>query len=334
MFIRHRFGWILVGASLLLHLTAVVCFNRLPDRLAAFTAFPLWFWGGIGLGMTLLAYCLLRTRLSLVMALVWALTILVASDEVRVIGNLAAESPTQGTPAPHQGSPVIRVASLNCSLFACGNPAHDLALWQPDLVLLQEVFPYHVQQIAQVLYQGKGDYRYHQTNAILTRWRLGDGFVMPQLRNQQCAVLLPNGKSFQTVNIHLSSAATDLRLWQANAWRDHRANRSKRRDELAAVLQVLDATTPPPDHPVILGGDFNSGAADPVLSMLADHFRDAFLVAGTGWGNTFQRRVPILRIDRILATNQFAPVRARAHTTLHSDHRMVIADFVADALLR
>ena len=332
MFIRHRFGWALVGGSLLLHLVTLVCFTRLPDRLAAFTAFPLWFWGGIGLGMASVAFCLLRTRLSLVMAAVWALTILARSDEARVIGNLANEPPRPGPAAAHRGSPVLRVVSLNCSLSELGLPAADLAAWQPDVVLLQEVFPHQARQIATTLYQGKGEYRYHNTNATLTRWRLGEGHVIPHLRNQQTTVLLPNGRSFQVINLHLSSAATDLRLWQRKAWREHRANRTNRRTELAMILQVLDETAP--GSPVILGGDFNAGAADPVLHLLGRDFRDAFPAAGTGWGNTFQRRVPILRIDHIHANSDFTPVRARAHTTVHSDHRMVIADFVADGLLR
>jgi endonuclease/exonuclease/phosphatase (EEP) superfamily protein YafD len=332
MFIRHRFGWALVGGSLLLHLVTVVCFTRLPDRFAAFTAFPLWFWGGIGLGMASVAFCLLRARLSLVMAAVWAVTILAGSDEARVIGNLANDPPRTGPAAAHHGSPVLRVVSLNCSLCAQGMPTADLAAWAPDVVLLQEVFPHQARQIATALYQGAGEFRCHTTNATLTRWRLGEGYVIPGLRNQQTTVLLPDGRSFQTINLHLSSAATDLRFWQRAAWREHRANRSTRRTELAMILQVLDETAA--DSPVILGGDFNSGAADPVLRLLGREFRDSFPAAGTGWGDTFQRRVPILRIDQIHATPHFKPVRARAHTTRHSDHRMVIADFVADELLR
>jgi endonuclease/exonuclease/phosphatase family metal-dependent hydrolase len=57
-------------------------------------------------------------------------------------------------------------------------------------------------------------------------------------------------------------------------------------------------------------------------------FNDSFSTAGRGWGNTFQRRVPVLRLDSIYATRQFTPVRCRAVTTRKSDHRMVISDLI------
>ena len=82
-----------------------------------------------------------------------------------------------------------------------------------------------------------------------------------------------------------------------------------------------------PNTPTLFGGDFNSPASDVVHRQLARDFVDAFATAGTGWGDTFQRRFPILRIDHIYATRHFTPVRCRAVTTRHSDHRMVVADF-------
>ena len=57
-------------------------------------------------------------------------------------------------------------------------------------------------------------------------------------------------------------------------------------------------------------------------------FNDSFSTAGRGWGNTFQRRVPVLRLDAIYSTRQFTPVRCRAVTTRKSDHRMVISDLI------
>ena len=47
-----------------------------------------------------------------------------------------------------------------------------------------------------------------------------------------------------------------------------------------------------------------------------------------GWGNTFHRRFPIVRIDHLYATRHLIPIRCRAVTTRNSDHRMVVADFL------
>jgi endonuclease/exonuclease/phosphatase (EEP) superfamily protein YafD len=57
-------------------------------------------------------------------------------------------------------------------------------------------------------------------------------------------------------------------------------------------------------------------------------FVDAFAACGTGWGNTYQRRFPILRIDHLYATRHLTPVRCRTITTRFSDHRMVVADYL------
>ncbi|MBN8459225.1 MAG: endonuclease/exonuclease/phosphatase family protein [Verrucomicrobia bacterium] len=332
---RRKLSLLLVGASLALHLATVFCFSRQPGWFAAFTAFPLWFWGGIGLAMSATAFCLLHARLSMVLSAIWAITILVGSDEAVAIGNLGKDAPLPGPAIPHHGRPVLRVATLNCSRFNYGNPALDLARWQPDIVLLQEAYPHQVRQIADVLYQRRGDYRSHNTNGIVTRWRIGDkGYVFSGLRDHHVPVILPSGASIEVVNVHLSSAATDLRLWQPSAWRIHRENRATRRAELGSVVRFLDATFNLPETPIILGGDFNSGASDPVHNLLVRDFTDAFAAAGTGWGDTYQRRVPILRIDHIYANRHFTPIRCRAVTTTSSDHRIVIADFLTEALAR
>jgi endonuclease/exonuclease/phosphatase (EEP) superfamily protein YafD len=103
-------------------------------------------------------------------------------------------------------------------------------------------------------------------------------------------------------------------------------NRTIRATELWHTIQVLEDTAP--GRSAIIGGDFNAPPSDPVYSLLKGNFEDAFIQAGTGWGNTYQRRIPILRIDQIHATRQLRPIRCAAVTTKRSDHRMVVADFL------
>lgn len=326
--LRHRFGWAMVGISLLLHIFTVFCFARQPDRFAAFTVLPIWIWGGFGLLLSTVAFYFLRAPLSLILTAVWAVTLLVGTDEARVLANLGKSAPQPGPAAPHDGRPVMRVITLNCAIFSFGDPAKDLAAWQPDIVLLQDVFPHQVRQIADVLYGGRGDYRAHNTNGIVTRWKIQREVRNPSERDQQVTVTLPDGSSVEVVNVHLATAATDLRLWKQSTWRHHRVNRALRRKELALTQQVLEQTTRFPNTPTLFGGDFNSPASDTVHRQLDRDFVDAFAAAGTGWGDTFQRRLPILRIDHLYATRHFTPIRCRAITTRHSDHRMVVADFL------
>jgi endonuclease/exonuclease/phosphatase (EEP) superfamily protein YafD len=241
-------------------------------------------------------------------------------------------APLPGPAASHHGRATLRVITLNCGLFAFGDPTADLAAWQPDIILIQEARPHQVRRIADSLFSGQGDYRCHQTNGLVTRWHIDREIRNTTNRDQQATVLLPNGNKLEVVNIHLASAATDLRLWQRAAWRDPRNNRVLHRQELATILQVLDQTIDLPTTPTLLGGDFNSPASAPLHRLLTRDFTDAFTAAGTGWGNTFQRRAPILRIDHIYANRHLTPIRCRAVTTRYSDHRMVIADFLTDAL--
>jgi endonuclease/exonuclease/phosphatase (EEP) superfamily protein YafD len=326
--ISRRFGWILVGTSLLLHVFTVYCFARQPDRFAAFTVMPIWLWGGVGLLLATLAYYFLRASLSLVMTAVWTVTLLVGADEARVLANFGKQAPLPGLAEAYENKAVIRVVTLNSAFFMYGNPAQDLAAWQPDIVLLQDILPHQVRQIADVLYGGHGDYRALQTNGLVTRWKITQEIRNPNQRDEQVTILLPSGAKIEVVNVHLATAATDLRLWQRSAWVSHRNNRVIRQRELALTQQVLEQTTKFPNTPTIFGGDFNSPATDIVHRQLARDFVDAFAAAGTGWGDTYQRRFPILRIDHIYATRHFTPVRCRVVTTRNSDHRMVVADFV------
>ncbi len=324
----RRLGWTLVGASLLLHILTVYCFARQPDRFAAFTVMPIWLWGGFGLLLSSAAFYFLRASLSLVMTMVWAITLLVGADEARVLSNFGKSPPAAGPAEPFEGQPVVRAITLNCAFFRDGNPARDVAAWHPDIVLLQDILPHQVREIADVLYDGRGDYRAHQTNGVVTRWKIQREIRNPLQRDQQVSIELPTGVEFEAVNVHLATAATDLRLWRKSAWVNHRNNRIIRQKELTLTQQVLDQTTGFPNIPTLFGGDFNAPASDIVHRQLALDFVDAFATAGTGWGNTYHRRFPILRIDHLYATRHFTPVRCRPVTTRASDHRMVVADFL------
>lgn len=327
--LRRRLGWGLVALSLLLHVFTVYAFSRQPDRLAAYTVLPIWAWGGLGLVWSCAAFYFCRAPLSLVMTAVWAVTLLVGADEARVLANLGKSAPEPGYPEPVNGTPVIRAITMNCSIFAHGSPAEDIAAWHPDIVLLQDAFPHQVKSIADALYGGHGDYRTRGTNGIVTRWKIEREIRNPTAeRNQQVTVLTPDGTRIEIVNVHLQSAATNLRFWDRAAWREHRVNRALRLSELATTTKVLEDTTNFPHTPTLFGGDFNAPANDIAQRQLGRDFDDAFAAAGTGWGDTYHRRFPILRIDALHATRHLQPVRALTVTSRHSDHRMVIADFV------
>lgn len=328
---RRILGWMMVGASLALGVFAVVCFIRQPWRFAAFTVLPVWVWGGCGVGLASVGGYFLRGWWSWWVCGMWVVAVWVTADETRPLLRRGKPVPEPGPAAVYQNQRVLRVVTLNCALLTSGNPAADLAAWQPDIVLLQEVHPHQARQLARAVHGGAGDSRSHMSNAILSRWKIERETNTRGLRDQQVTIRLPDGTALEVVNVHLTTAATDLRLWQRSTWRQHRSNRAARIQEMAAVRGRLERSTAFPDHPVLLGGDFNAPASDITHRLLRAQFVDAYAAAGVGWGDTFHRRFPILRIDMIYATRHFTPVRARTVVTRHSDHRMVVADFTAAA---
>lgn len=328
---RRRAGWSLVAASLGLHAFTVVCHTRQPDLFAAFLVVPLWAWGLLGLALASAAFVFLRANLSLVLSTLWLLTIMLGADEARVLAHLGKPRPVRESPAADPGRIPLRVATLNCAGFRYGNPGPDLAAWKPDIVLVQETDPHQLRLLNDDLYQGRGDYRSQGPCGVITRWRITREVRNPYYRDQQVTVRLPGDLLVEVLNIHLHSGPLDSRLWRPACWRSHRDARRTRRSELAFALEILDQTSPLASRPTVVGGDFNSPAGDAVYRLLEPQFADAFARSGRGWGNTYHRRLPLHRLDRIFTTPNLAPLGATAVTLPASDHRMVVADFTMPA---
>ena len=83
-----------------------------------------------------------------------------------------------------------------------------------------------------------------------------------------------------------------------------------------------------PDVPVVFGGDFNAPAGDALFSLARPRFHDTFAEGGRGWGNTVLNELPAERFDQIWSSACFRATSVIARKTVHSDHRMVVADLV------
>jgi len=325
----HPVPLTLLGLSLVLHLITVVLYVRLPLRLAAFTVFPIWVWGIIGLTLGSIAFLFYRARLSLVLILIWIFTLLFMSDEARSLGRIGIETIEAGPPPQFAGSSVLRVITLNCAGHV--DPTEAVKDYEPDIVFLQEMpHAYHLKRLIDQLYNGHGDYRYDPSKrcAIIVRGKIADENPIAKYRSQLVTVDMPSGLRLQLLNVHLQPAATNLRLFSRDCWREHSANRLLRQIELTYALQLLKTRTEYPRIPALIAGDFNAPANDAVYKLLEPEFKDAFNEAGSGWGNTYHRALPMLRIDHIYASDKLVPARARAVTNSDSDHRMVVADFI------
>ncbi len=85
--------------------------------------------------------------------------------------------------------------------------------------------------------------------------------------------------------------------------------------------------------PKILAGDFNLTVDSPIYGRYWASYRNAFDYTGYGFGHTKDTKINIFRypsrIDHILSTPEFRPLRCWTGPDLGSDHLPLIADFVA-----
>jgi endonuclease/exonuclease/phosphatase family metal-dependent hydrolase len=319
----------LLVLSLFLHLITLVLYVRLPLRFAAFTVFPIWVWGSIGLTLASITFLFFRIRISLALILIWLFTILLMSDEAKSIGRIGSETVEAGVPARFADSSVLRVVTLNCAGRA--DPITAVESYVPDIVFLQEIpHAYHLKHLIDKLYSGHGDYRYDSAKrcAVIVRGQIVNQEPVAKYRSQLVTAVMPSGRRLQLLNVHLQSAATNLRFYDRDCWREHSQNRLLRQLELTYALQLLKQRTEYPRIPALIAGDFNAPANDAVYKILKPEFNDAYAQAGSGWGNTYHRALPLLRIDHIYGSAHLLPVRARVIECTDSDHRMVVADFV------
>ena len=262
--------------------------------------------------------------------MVWALTVFLYADETVPLGRLGAERPLPGQPERHRGRDVVRVATINWD-GSPGNFSPTILKYQPDIVCIQEIpHPYRLRQLNSSLYQDRGYYVYNDAKrcGIVTRGEILQHVTHRDFRTQQATVRLPTGQTVEVLNLHLTAPATDLRLWEPACWRRHQTNRQMRRAQLVTGLYVLKSTVPKERSGIIVAGDFNAPANDTLFRIIDREMVNSFDAVGTGWPNTYHRRIPMMRLDHIYAGRRLHPVRSRAVTIPESDHRMVVSDLV------
>lgn len=80
------------------------------------------------------------------------------------------------------------------------------------------------------------------------------------------------------------------------------------------------------DAPVIITGDLNNTPHSWAFRHLAEGYKDAFELAGRGWGATYHSTMPLVRIDHILVSPEWRIAATRVPQTTYSDHLPVIAE--------
>ena len=147
----------------------------------------------------------------------------------------------------------------------------------------------------------------------------------------QCSLLV-HGKPLTLVAAHLISprgsilSVRDDPLDGVDGWNANLDERIRESQLIAAAVQQLP-------RPLLVMGDFNAREESPVVqNLLRTGLRDAWSVAGRGWGFTYghavHKRIDFLRIDHILVSPELTVSRAKVGGSRASDHNPVIADLL------
>lgn len=235
-------------------------------------------------------------------------------------------------PSDVAGQADLRVASYNTFVGAPGVD-HVVAFveeHEPDVLLLQEVFPDRQQALDERLADryptrttvqspGVGGVSVFSRYPLVETRPVGD--ATERSRSTQVVVLDVEGQPLQVVSVHLISPCPTC---GPSAIERLELEGDVRRAEMSTLLAALD-----PALPTVIGGDFNSTErSEPYRRLTAAGFRDPQREAGSGPGFTWpnDRGVPVLRIDWLLARG-LTPVRAWVADGGPSDHRPVLAEF-------
>jgi endonuclease/exonuclease/phosphatase family metal-dependent hydrolase len=97
----------------------------------------------------------------------------------------------------------------------------------------------------------------------------------------------------------------------------------RRSEQTKAILQAI-ANSP---YPVIIMGDFNDTPQSFAYQQLRGDRLDAFVEKGNGWGATYLKPFPMLRIDYIMYDSELQCTSYKSTSAVKSDHKLIEATF-------
>ena len=328
--IARAIGWLALLISSILHLFILFSFNYNSDQLSIITVFPIWLWSAVGLGFITISIICTKKKILLCFLGAWIITALLGSDEFtslkRGIFPTLEKSKTLADPA--MAMKTLRIASINCNGRKI-KAAIESIEYNPDIIFLQESPALEdLKKIKNKFSDPTIEIVGGWDCAIIARGKLTKRNYPSLFYNHATGAMLTleNGSTIELLCIHLESAVTRWDLWNKNCWKEHQKRSRERRDQLSQLLSKYEEFAS--DRPKIFGGDFNSPKNSNLFKILSPEYTNTFGSVGKGIGNTFTNYFPVIRIDHIYTSPELEPIDASAVRTVHSDHRMLICDFI------
>ena len=328
--IARAIGWLALLISTILHSFILFSFNYNSDLLSIVTVFPIWLWSAIGLGFITISIICTKKKILVCFFGAWIITAILGSDEFTSLKRGIFPSLKKSRTLADSAKPMetLRVASINCNGRKI-KAALESIDYNPDIIFLQESpSPKELQIIKNKLLDPTIQIVGGWDCAIIARGKLTKRNY-PSLFYKHAAgamLTLENGSAIELLCVHLERAVTRWDLWNKNCWTEHQKRSLERRDQLSQLLSKYEEFAS--DRPKIFGGDFNSPKNSNLFKIVSPEYTNAFSSIGKGIGNTFTNYFPVIRIDHIYSNSGLEPIDASAIRTVHSDHRMLICDFI------
>ncbi len=319
-------------ALLGLHFVVMMCYISRWDQFVTITLIPIWIWAIIGIILSLFSLLILKGKLAILSLLTWLGTGLICADEtpalVREIKDsyLRSRSPVKQERGAKPIDPNhLRVITLNCTDRNI-EAAQELKSLKPDIIFLQECPPNpELRQLTRHFFGEEGSYVSSWHNAIIARGKLSQVDTEPLSSSVYATLETLDGKKIDLINLHLQGSIPRLDIWNPECWKTHITARQQNRSQLRAIINMLPKRAV--NWPRIIGGDFGTPPGDAIFRVLAPNFNDSFKSAGRGWGNTYSKSFPVLRIDQLWASEELIAVSGLVLPSNHSSHRIVVCDY-------
>jgi vancomycin resistance protein VanJ len=169
--------------------------------------------------------------------------------------------------------------------------------------------------------------------AILSTYKILDsGFIdFPNSANSAIyADLLIESDTTRVYNVHLQSSGIDANVdvetldsKQSNKLLKRLETTFKAQQHQAGLVANHVAKSP---YKVLLCGDFNNTVYSYVYRILKGDLNDTFETSGTGFGSTFDFKYFPVRIDFILADQNFSAGTFKNYTIPYSDHFPILTE--------
>ena len=245
---------------------------------------------------------------------------------------------------PEHGDHAVRVMTFNVKDYeTLASPngggevlAREILRFDPDAVVFQDATDFYDVIEPQQLFPGRHLWGSDELS-ILSRYPLDhcreatEDVPGKRLHHIACEVRARDW-TLDVHVVHLVSPRIGLTAWRYGPIRGVRewdSNVEARMGQAYALARYL-AGSP---RPAIVAGDLNAPPHSMVLRVLGDAgFRDAFAVAGVGYGFTYGHelgaRLDFLRLDHVLVSPTIGVADSFVAPPGISPHRAVIADLV------